>query len=82
MGSTIILLFAGFVTSLLLIANKNFNSELEVLSSTGIQSRVIGHNERILIDQWAAENNIPVPVDMNKFKFILENYPSRPWKQL
>lgn len=62
-----------------IIAVRNFNSDVDVLNSTTAKARVVGSQERMLIDQWLEENGTGISVQDVGYKYILNKFPNRPW---
>lgn len=86
LGAFFISLSAILFISILFISIKNFNSELEILSTDYSQissperrSNFITPSEKVLISSWANEGGIKAPEGRAFYKYMLERYPDRPW---
>lgn len=79
LGAIFVLLFSAFLIGLLLVAIKNFNSDTEVLATSGTKLRTISVREKSLIDQWLQDNNIEVDVRETGYRDVIKKYPNRPW---
>jgi hypothetical protein len=70
--------------ALLFVMSDNFNSDMDILGSNYNEVEVskkttfITPFEKTLIVNWLAENNLSIP-EGHGYKYILEQYPDRPW---
>ena len=78
LGAVYISLLAIFFIGLFFIALKNFNSDSIIFNSQNFQIKTISNTERDLINNWIKENNIEIP-EGNGYRYIIQQYPSKPW---
>ncbi len=78
-GSIFVLIFTAFMIGLFFIANKNFESELDILSIANPTAKTYAKRETILINKWVEENKILIPSGKSRIRYLLEQYPDRPW---
>jgi hypothetical protein len=79
LGGVMILAISASLVGFFIIAVRNFNSDVDVLNSTTAKARVVGSQERMLIDQWLEENGTGISVQDVGYKYILNKFPNRPW---
>ena len=87
-GALLLLGVAGFFIALMFSAQSSFSSDLNVDISMSTQTQrrhktteAIAQTDRALIDAWIAEGDIVVPPDVDVYKFVLKNYPDKPWRK-
>ncbi len=78
-GSLLVLVFAGFMIGFFLISVKNFNSDVDILNSTGTKLIVVSLEERQLIDQWLLDSNQGVSAKEVGYRYIISHFPDKPW---
>lgn len=78
-GGVIIVGFSAFLVGFFILAVRNFNSDVDVLSSTGAQIKTISPQEKFLIDQWLQDNAPGISAQDVGYRYILQKYPERPW---
>lgn len=78
MGAVFISLLAIFFTGVLFVAIKNYESDQIVLDASVTQVKSMSSTERQIIAQWIKDNNIPVP-DGQGYRYLIQEYPNRPW---
>ncbi len=78
LGAIFISLLSAFFIGLLFISVKNFGSDITIISSDQTQVKTISSTERFLIQNWINENKIKIPEEVG-YKYLIEEYPSRPW---
>ena len=80
LGAAFISLLSLFFISLLFIAIKNFDSDIDVMTATGnsIKLSKVTETERLLMGEWVAENSIDIP-EGSGYRYLIRKYPSRPW---
>lgn len=66
------------MAGILFVAIKNYDSDQIVLDATATQVKSMSSTERQLIAQWANGNNIPIP-DGKGYRYLVQEYPNRPW---
>lgn len=76
-------LLSLFFVSLLLIAVKNANSDVDIINSTYINNKItrVSQDERFLIQQWLEERKIEIP-EGSGYNYLIKKYPKRPWLEL
>lgn len=89
-GAVLLVGVAGFFIALMFTAQANFSSDLEVdvAMATSAQrkhvvAKAIAQSDKQLIDAWLEDNpeTITIPVDVDPYRFIIENYPDKPWRK-
>lgn len=78
LGAFYVSVFALFMIGLIFIALKNFNSDNIILDSGEVRVKNISNAERILIAEWAKQNNVKIP-ESKGIRYIIQQYPDRPW---
>ena len=78
LGAVYISLLGFFFVGLIFIALKNFNSDSVVLNSQSAQVKTVSITERYLIDGWIKDNQIEIP-EGKGYRYIIRQYPSKPW---
>ena len=78
MGAIFISALALFFIGLLFISVKNFGSDVTIITSEQTNVRTISGTEKILIRNWIEENDIVIPEEVG-YRYLIEEYPSRPW---
>lgn len=83
LGAAFISLLSLFFIGLLFIAVKNFDSDIDIMTATSGNIKVIkvSESERILIQDWINTNNIEVP-EGKGYRYLVGEYPNRPWLDL
>ncbi len=73
-------LLSLFFISLLLVAVKNANSDVDIINATYMNNKItrISQNERFLIQQWIKDEKIEVP-EKSGYNYLVKKYPNRPW---
>ncbi len=80
MAAIMVLLFSVFLIGLLLVAVKNFNTETEVLSAQDYNIlRTVSPQERSLINEWLESSDVGLSVEDVGYRFIIKNFPDKPW---
>ncbi len=79
LGSVFVLLAAAFFVGLFVIALKNFNSDTQILNSSGTKLRTVSPEERSLIDQWLQQNNVGISASEVGYRYIIQKFPDKPW---
>jgi hypothetical protein len=79
LGSVFILLISAFLVGWLLIAVKNFNSDTEILNSSGAKLKIVSPEEKSLIDQWLRQDNIGISATEVGYRYIIKQFPDKPW---
>jgi len=79
---------ASFFVALMFTAQSSFSSDLDVDVATATQvqrghktGEALAQAEHGLIDAWVVDNGITVPPEENIYKFVIENYPDKPWRK-
>ncbi|MEK7151536.1 MAG: hypothetical protein AAB784_02400 [Patescibacteria group bacterium] len=80
-GSLLVLIFSVFLVGIFLIAMKNFNSDTEILNSSGagLKFKIVSIQEKVLIDSWLAKNNTGISVEDVGYRYLIKKYPDKPW---
>jgi hypothetical protein len=78
LGAVFVVCFAIFLSGVLFIAIKNFDSDQIALGAETTQVKTMSSTERQLIAQWITDNNITLP-DGKGYRYLIEQYPDRPW---
>ena len=80
LGSLLLLAFAGFMAGWLILAQRNFESDTDTLVATSFAARVFPIKNRQAMDYWVEANQITIPAGKNRYRYLLEQYPERPWQ--
>ena len=78
-GSIFVLIFSGLMLYLFYLAVNDFKNEAEILTSSRSWLNVISSFEKGRINNWVEINKIIVPAGKNKYQYLNENYPDKPW---
>jgi hypothetical protein len=78
-GSVLVLLASAFFVGFFMIALKNFNSDTQILNSSGAKLRTISPEERSLIDRWLQQNNVGISAEEVGYRYIIQKFPDKPW---
>lgn len=78
LGSIFIGVLSIFFIFILFISMKNLESDTIVLNSSTTQVKSMSSTERQLIAHWIEDNNIPLP-EGKGYKYIIQQYPDKPW---
>jgi len=78
LGAGFVVLFAGFCVSLIFVALKNFDSEIEIMGAQETHIRTISPTERSNMESWIRVNSINIP-EGEGYRWLIRTYPSRPW---
>jgi hypothetical protein len=80
LGAVFISLLAFFFIGLIFIAVKNFETDIDVMTSISNSNRIthLSESERILIVEWAEYNDVTIP-DGRGYRYLVRKYPDRPW---
>lgn len=79
LGSFIVLLISAFLVGWFLIAVRNFGSDSEALNSSTFELKTVSPEERLLIDQWLRQNNIGDSAGGANYRYIIRQFPDKPW---
>ena len=78
LGAIFILVLSIFFIGILFITVKNYDSDTIALGATQTEVKSMSSTERQLIAHWIQDNNIPLP-EGKGYRYILAQYPNRPW---
>jgi len=78
-GAVLVLGFSAFFVGLFVVALQNYSSDLDILNSSGAKVRTISPQEKALIDKWLTKSDIGISVQEVGYRYILQNFPNRPW---
>ena len=80
LGAVFISLLAMFFIGLMLVAVKNFESDLDIMSTTNTNTSIktASPTELAMVREWVATNNIELKEGQG-YRYLLRKYPSRPW---
>ena len=78
MGAAFISLAVIFLAGVLFLAIRSYGSDQIVLGASETQVRSMSSTERQLMAQWIRDNNITIP-DGQGYRYLIQQYPSRPW---
>lgn len=80
LGAVFICLLSLFFIGLLFIAVKNFETDVDIMTTTGtgIKTLKISGEETVLIKDWISRNNVIIPSGSG-YRYLLRKYPDRPW---
>lgn len=80
LGAVYISLLSMFFIGLLFTAVKNFESDVDIMTSTSgsIKTLKISATESALIQEWIVGNGVIIPKGSG-YRYLLRKYPDRPW---
>lgn len=80
-GSVLVLAFSAFMLGIFFIAVKNFGSDADVLaaSDSGLKLKTVSAEEKALIDGWVKKTNNSLSVEDVGYRYIIKQYPDKPW---
>ena len=78
LGALFVSLVAIFMAGILFVAIKNYDSDQIVLDATATQVKSMSSTERQISAVWIKDNNIPLP-DGKGYRYLVQEYPNRPW---
>jgi hypothetical protein len=80
MGASYACLLAAFFGSLIIIAVKNFETDIDIMSATSNTNKVshVSETERTLIEEWVDRNDVLIP-EGKGYRYLINEYPDRPW---
>ena len=79
LGAAFMAALTIFVVGFLFTSMKAFNADIDILSNQEAKIKIISLGEKNLINEWASQNDINIPDGKPRYRYILENYPERPW---
>ncbi len=79
LGSVIVLAVSAFLVGWFLISVKNFNSDNEILNSSGVRLRTVSPEEKSLIDQWLQQDRVGISASEVGYRYIIQKFPDKPW---
>ena len=77
-GAIFISLFALFMAGFIFIAIKNYDIDQIVLGATSTEVKSMSSTERQLMANWIKDNNIIIPEGQG-YRYLIKEYPTRPW---
>lgn len=80
LGAVFISLLALFFTGLMFTAVKNFESDIDVMTSntSTVSALKVSPAELNLVREWIDYNHIEVP-EGSGYKYLVRKYPNKPW---
>lgn len=78
LGAVFVLLLGGFFVSVLFVVMKNFNSDIDILTTEQAQVKSLSSSQRALIEAWARDNNVEIPEGQGYY-YLIRMYPDKPW---
>jgi len=80
LGAVFISLLALFFIGLLFIAVKNFESDIDIMTTTSnsIKTARVSEPELVLIREWLDMSNVEIP-EGSGYKYLVRKYPNKPW---
>lgn len=78
MGAVFVVLLSVFLSGALFIAIKNYDSDQIALDASATQIKSMSSTERQIIAGWIRDNDIVLP-DGKGYKYLVQEYPDRPW---
>lgn len=77
-GAVFIALLSVFLSGVLFIAIKNYDSDRIALDASATQVKSMSSTERQIIAIWIQDNNVLLP-EGKGYRYIVQEYPDRPW---
>lgn len=78
LGAVFVVCFALFLSGVLCIAIKNFDSDQIALGAESGEVKTMSSTERQLIAQWIMDNHVDLP-EGKGYRYLVNQYPDRPW---
>jgi len=84
LGAIYLSMLSMFFIGLIFIAVKNFETDMDVDMimniSNSISTRKMSQTELVLLREWIKNSEVEIPEGQG-YKYLMREYPNRPWLQ-
>lgn len=77
LGGILVFGVSAFLVGMFWVSVKNMESDADILNFSSAKLTVVSPQEKVLIDEWLANNGISVK-DVG-YRYLIKKYPDKPW---